>query len=131
MAKLKKAVPAKSSKSTKTVKKAGRPSEGNGEKIKGKPVVVILPKKLHARCKLGCIALSTNFSTVVRELLEEWVKNKQKAIAGVINMTDVDDDIDEDEEETETDESEDEDEETEDEESDEDEDEEEDEDDDE
>lgn len=97
-------------------KKVGRPPvnpTASEEKTKGKPVVIFLPKKLHARVRLGCIALSTNASTVVRELLEEWTKKKAKAIASVINMdSDEDEDIEEEEEvEEEEDEEEDEDEE--------------------
>jgi hypothetical protein len=62
-------------------KKAGRPAGVSGnadEKKKGTPTVTFLPPKLHGRAKLCAMALNTNLSKVVRELLEEWV-NKNKA----------------------------------------------------
>ena len=109
----------KSSKNVEVTKKGvkvGRPTSATSESANkankdNKPVVIFLPKKLHARVRLGCIALSTSISAIVREALEDWTKNKAKAIANVINMKDepeVDEDEDEDED-TEVEETEDED----------------------
>lgn len=85
-------------------KKVGRPAGATSDAAAkankdNKPVVIFLPKKLHARVRLGCIALSTSISAIVREALEEWTKSKAKAIANVINMKDepADDDVDEEE----------------------------------
>jgi hypothetical protein len=95
-------------------KKVGRPAAATSDSAAkankdNKPVVIFLPKKLHARVRLGCIALSTSISAIVREALEDWTKNKAKAIANVINMKDepeVDEDEDEDTEVEENDEEE-------------------------
>src|SRR6266496_5159358 len=96
--------------------KIGRPASATSEAANkankdNKPVVIFLPKKLHARVRLGCIALSTSISAIVREALEEWTKNKAKAIANVINMKDEPEDEDVEEEEDNDTEEEDEDEE--------------------
>ena len=121
----------KKGKASKTVKKPEPvKSEKKVDPKKGKKVVMIfLPPKLHARVKLGCMALSTTLSAVIRELLEEWTKKKAKSIASVINMEDfseesedeeaVEVDTDEEEEEEEETEEEEEEEETEEEEDDE------------
>lgn len=126
----------KSKKSAKSVvaKKVGRPAGATSDAAAkankdNKPVVIFLPKKLHARVRLGCIALSTSISAIVREALEEWTKNKSKAIANVINMKDEPEDEDvEEEEDNETEESDEDEDESEDEDEEEDEDEDEDED---
>ena len=93
----------KNRKSAKVVKKVGRPAGATSDAAAkankdNKPVVIFLPKKLHARVRLGCIALSTSISAIVREALEEWTKNKSKAIANVINMKDEPEDEDVEEE---------------------------------
>lgn len=94
-------------------KKVGRPAAATSDAAAkankdNKPVVIFLPKKLHARVRLGCIALSTSISAIVRESLEEWTKNKAKAIANVINMKDEPEDEDvEDEEDNDVEESDD------------------------
>lgn len=105
----------KKSKVEKTVaKKVGRPASATSEAANkankdNKPVVIFLPKKLHARVRLGCIALSTSISAIVREALEEWTKSKAKAIANVINMKEEPEDEDvEEEEDNDTEEEEDE-----------------------
>lgn len=97
-------------------KKVGRPAGATSDAAAkankdNKPVVIFLPKKLHARVRLGCIALSTSISAIVREALEEWTKNKAKAIANVINLKDEEEDVDVDEEEEQDNDTEDEDEE--------------------
>src|SRR3990172_3809453 len=76
--------------------KPGRPKSATSLKPTGKPVVTFMPPKLHARVRLACIALSTNASSVIRDLLTEWVTSKKKEIAAVINMKD---DVEEEEEE--------------------------------
>lgn len=83
-------------------------------RAEGKPVVVHLPPKLHARAKLASIAFNKNLSIVLRELLQEWTKKNAKKIAQVLDI-----DNDEEEEVTETEEEDTEDEDTETEESDE------------
>lgn len=71
-----------------SVKSAPAKSAKNDEATKGKAVMIFLPRKLHARTRLACIALGVNTSTVVRGLLAEWCNDKKKEIASVISGAD-------------------------------------------
>lgn len=92
-------------KTTTITKKSGRPvsptSEGALKEKKGyKPVVLHMPIKLHARVKLTCMGLGTNFSTVARELFEEWAKKNKKALEKELlglNDDDEEEEVEEDE----------------------------------
>jgi len=86
--------------------KKGRPANPAKAKADTKPIVTFLPSKLHARAKLAAIALSTNLSTVIRDLLSAWVIEQKKAIADIVNMKD---EVEEDEDDVEVDEDDDED----------------------
>lgn len=105
---------AKGSVPVKQFKKGGPGRKANpelaAEKAKGKPVVIFLPKVLHSRVRLACIALGTNTSTVARELFDGWVRTKSKAIAAIVNMTDTEEEDVEEAEEEDVEETEDEDE---------------------
>ena len=94
-------------------KKATRPSAPEkaapGPPPGTKPVTVFLHKSLIGRVNLACSALDKSRSEVIRECLEDWLKDKKKAImklvdTGLAGGDDEDENEEEDVEEEETEE---------------------------